>query len=268
MSDLHSSLWLQFSPLPHKGNGGQFNVAVSSLSGLVATISTSGTVSLYDPRHLHQPLATITTHIAHNTRHMTKKPNLQVMLALALVLCIVHKSVCTCILPTSFPQHYHMKLQCQVSHQSTTICMKYVFFTFTVTGVGHGVSVYTTLHWPSHKGVQWNDLPTLLLSLPPVKCPLLSLGYTPLFTHDGHEALSGGNDIQVLSHSWHPSHPSLLLSSASDGSLHAWQYKNDWWNMNITLAVYRWCMCVFVFTLELPHVFMGCLHVVVTQFLE
>ncbi|XP_070539168.1 WD repeat-containing protein 73-like [Ptychodera flava] len=47
----------------------------------------------------------------------------------------------------------------------------------------------------------------------------------PLFIHEGH--MSGGSTNQntvVLEHTWHPWKEHLLMSSGSDGSLHAWEF--------------------------------------------
>uniref|UniRef100_A0A1A8BDM8 WD repeat domain 73 n=1 Tax=Nothobranchius kadleci TaxID=1051664 RepID=A0A1A8BDM8_NOTKA len=50
----------------------------------------------------------------------------------------------------------------------------------------------------------------------------------PLFQHCGHMVLSeqtaGSAPIVVTSHLWHPERPRMLLSAASDGSVHVW----DW----------------------------------------
>ena len=46
-----------------------------------------------------------------------------------------------------------------------------------------------------------------------------------VFTHFGHEAEMA--DSSVLTHSWHPKIPKLLVSTSSDGSLHAWQWKDQ-----------------------------------------
>ena len=46
-----------------------------------------------------------------------------------------------------------------------------------------------------------------------------------MFTHFGHEAETA--DASVLAHSWHPILPKLLISTSSDSSLHAWQWKQD-----------------------------------------
>ncbi|XP_064615549.1 WD repeat-containing protein 73-like [Liolophura sinensis] len=44
------------------------------------------------------------------------------------------------------------------------------------------------------------------------------------FTHDGHMACSNqSKTVTVTAHIWHPWQPDLILSSGSDGSLHAWQ---------------------------------------------
>jgi len=45
------------------------------------------------------------------------------------------------------------------------------------------------------------------------------------FTHKGHEAET--LDCSVLTHSWHPSVAKLLVSTSTDGALHAWQWKHD-----------------------------------------
>ncbi|KAM7382865.1 hypothetical protein PAMP_002563 [Pampus punctatissimus] len=50
----------------------------------------------------------------------------------------------------------------------------------------------------------------------------------PLFEHRGHMVLSQQSDdavpVSVTSHVWHPERPRTLLSAASDGSIHVW----DW----------------------------------------
>lgn len=50
----------------------------------------------------------------------------------------------------------------------------------------------------------------------------------PIFSHRGHkmsqEAKSSTSPAVVTAHSWHPSRPKTLLSAATDGSLHVW----DW----------------------------------------
>ncbi len=49
----------------------------------------------------------------------------------------------------------------------------------------------------------------------------------PDFVHRGHEVCREDEfqgQLTVLHHSWHSSQPRLVLSSASDGSLHAWNY--------------------------------------------
>ncbi|XP_015265942.1 PREDICTED: WD repeat-containing protein 73 [Gekko japonicus] len=49
----------------------------------------------------------------------------------------------------------------------------------------------------------------------------------PLFVHRGHlfsSTESGGCPALVTAHTWHPSKPRTLLSAATDGSLHVW----DW----------------------------------------
>lgn len=50
----------------------------------------------------------------------------------------------------------------------------------------------------------------------------------PLFEHRGHVVSSQQSDdgvpVFVTSHVWHPERPRTLLSAASDGSVHVW----DW----------------------------------------
>ena len=49
----------------------------------------------------------------------------------------------------------------------------------------------------------------------------------PIFVHKGHAfggAGSSGGPPLVTVHTWHPQKPRTLLSAASDGSLHVW----DW----------------------------------------
>ncbi|XP_008121634.2 WD repeat-containing protein 73 [Anolis carolinensis] len=74
-----------------------------------------------------------------------------------------------------------------------------------VSGFDGTVRIYDTRHWD----------------------PLMPEEAKPLFLHKGH-LLSGARDTEtppwVTAHTWHPSRPRTLLSAASDGSLHAW----DW----------------------------------------
>lgn len=52
-------------------------------------------------------------------------------------------------------------------------------------------------------------------------------GPRPLFEHRGHEVSSQRNDedpVLITSHVWHRERPRTLLSAASDGSVHVW----DW----------------------------------------
>ena len=49
----------------------------------------------------------------------------------------------------------------------------------------------------------------------------------PTFIHKGHEVCLDEDYtgiLTVLHHAWHPSQTQLVLSAASDGSLHAWNY--------------------------------------------
>ncbi|XP_054476899.1 WD repeat-containing protein 73 [Anoplopoma fimbria] len=47
----------------------------------------------------------------------------------------------------------------------------------------------------------------------------------PLFEHRGHAVSSqSGDDVFITAHVWHPDRPRTLLSAASDGSVHVW----DW----------------------------------------
>ena len=47
----------------------------------------------------------------------------------------------------------------------------------------------------------------------------------PSFIHKGHQACADSENVKVLTHRWHSNLPDCILSSATDGSLHAWQYK-------------------------------------------
>ena len=47
----------------------------------------------------------------------------------------------------------------------------------------------------------------------------------PVFVHSGHRPVAGMAEPTVLTTCWHPgSVPNSVLSAASDGSLHAWQF--------------------------------------------
>uniref|UniRef100_A0A8C5P899 WD repeat domain 73 n=1 Tax=Leptobrachium leishanense TaxID=445787 RepID=A0A8C5P899_9ANUR len=51
----------------------------------------------------------------------------------------------------------------------------------------------------------------------------------PLFTHKGHSVVADGEDESVpmvTVHSWHPWNERTLLSAATDGSLHAWDWSD------------------------------------------
>lgn len=45
-----------------------------------------------------------------------------------------------------------------------------------------------------------------------------------LFEHSGHAPLPGNAAATVSTHTWHPERPQTLLSAATDGSVHVW----DW----------------------------------------
>ena len=45
---------------------------------------------------------------------------------------------------------------------------------------------------------------------------------TEYFRHKGHWVNSEGQEAVVRAHMWHPTCQPLVLSAASDGSLHAW----------------------------------------------
>ena len=47
-----------------------------------------------------------------------------------------------------------------------------------------------------------------------------------LFQHRGHSVLplGGSGSVRTTSHAWHPDRPRTLLSAATDGSVHVW----DW----------------------------------------
>ncbi|XP_014663284.1 PREDICTED: WD repeat-containing protein 73-like [Priapulus caudatus] len=51
----------------------------------------------------------------------------------------------------------------------------------------------------------------------------------PMFVHDGHSACANtdaaATAVAVTTHAWHPEQTNLILSSASDGSLHAWEWR-------------------------------------------
>ena len=52
----------------------------------------------------------------------------------------------------------------------------------------------------------------------------------PLFKHEGHVMNQDdqSNPLLVVKHLWHPWQQDLVMSAATDGSLHAWQYQlND-----------------------------------------
>eukprot|EP00066_Takifugu_rubripes_P010142 XP_003977724.1 PREDICTED: WD repeat-containing protein 73 [Takifugu rubripes] len=71
-----------------------------------------------------------------------------------------------------------------------------------VSGFGGAVEIYDTSCWTRE-----------LQKVPPV------------FVHCGHSVSSQpGDDVVVTSHLWHPHRPRTLLSTASDGSVHLW----DW----------------------------------------
>lgn len=49
----------------------------------------------------------------------------------------------------------------------------------------------------------------------------------PIFIHKGHAlggAESGDGPSLVTTHAWHPQKPRTVLSAASDGSLHVWEW--------------------------------------------
>ncbi|XP_037309978.2 WD repeat-containing protein 73 [Pungitius pungitius] len=72
-----------------------------------------------------------------------------------------------------------------------------------VSGFGAAVRIYDTSVWPTE----------------PLDVP-------PLFEHRGHAVYSqpAAADVFVTAHAWHPERPRTLLSAASDGSVHLW----DW----------------------------------------
>lgn len=71
-----------------------------------------------------------------------------------------------------------------------------------MSGLGGAVQIYDTSSWT-----------TELQKVP------------PLFVHRGHSVSSQpGDAVSVTSHLWHPERPRTLLSAASDGSVHVW----DW----------------------------------------
>lgn len=69
-------------------------------------------------------------------------------------------------------------------------------------GFGAAVRIYDTSAWPTEP----RDVP-------------------PLFEHRGHAVSSQpAAAVLVTAHVWHPERPRTLLSAASDGSVHLW----DW----------------------------------------
>ena len=49
----------------------------------------------------------------------------------------------------------------------------------------------------------------------------------PLFQHEGHvmNQENQSDPLLVVKHLWHPWQQDLVMSAATDGSLHAWQYQ-------------------------------------------
>lgn len=79
-----------------------------------------------------------------------------------------------------------------------------------VSGFDGNIYIYETSKWPeSNSG-----------------CPVVK----PSFVHRGHEVCLEEDfkgTLTVLHHSWHLSQSTLILSAASDGSLHAWNYSEQ-----------------------------------------
>ena len=46
----------------------------------------------------------------------------------------------------------------------------------------------------------------------------------PIFVHDGHDEEAYSNVTRILAHDWHHFNDRMLISTATDGSLHAWQF--------------------------------------------
>lgn len=48
----------------------------------------------------------------------------------------------------------------------------------------------------------------------------------PVFVHEGHvmNCETDAQTVVVVKHMWHPWQQDLIISTASDSSLHAWQY--------------------------------------------
>ncbi|XP_010072922.1 PREDICTED: WD repeat-containing protein 73, partial [Pterocles gutturalis] len=49
----------------------------------------------------------------------------------------------------------------------------------------------------------------------------------PIFVHKGHAFGGDGDPPVVTAHTWHPQKPRTLLSAASDGSLHVWDWAEN-----------------------------------------
>ena len=62
-----------------------------------------------------------------------------------------------------------------------------------------------------------------------MKEPISESGYpftVSIFKHEGHvkNCSDQSDNVKTVAHLWHPRKPDLLMSSATDGSLHAWEY--------------------------------------------
>ncbi|XP_038049965.1 WD repeat-containing protein 73-like [Patiria miniata] len=76
-----------------------------------------------------------------------------------------------------------------------------------VSGLNGCVDIYDTSTWQQRSN-----------SPPMVK---------PVFSHEGHiTGESANQDVGILCHAWHPWQPCVVMSSGSDGSLHAWDWSS------------------------------------------
>ncbi|KAL5005013.1 hypothetical protein ScPMuIL_018469 [Solemya velum] len=105
------------------------------------------------------------------------------------------------------------RLTCQQTELNTDHSFKYLHITedpvtrlqVAVSGFDDKLYVYNSVHWS-------DDCKSSTIS--------------PVFVHEGHSANSDNQseELKVVTHTWHPWQQDLILSGATDGSLHAWQH--------------------------------------------
>ena len=86
-----------------------------------------------------------------------------------------------------------------------------------------GVEVYDTKEWSGNiNGIQLMIITILII----IVCTIsFIVDPAAIFIHDGHEAED--DRARILIHGWHHLNERMLISAATDGSLHAWQYNKD-----------------------------------------